>query len=42
MNEQEVSAADGLPVRGSRSWAEEKLYYLRRYLDIFSNGMKNK
>jgi three-Cys-motif partner protein len=42
MNEQEISSADGLPVRSSGSWAEEKLYYLRRYLDIFSNGMKNK
>lgn len=42
MNEQEISDADGLPVRSSGAWAEEKLYYLRRYLDIFSNGMKNK
>jgi three-Cys-motif partner protein len=42
MNEQEISAADGLPVRSSGAWAEEKLYFLRRYLDIFSNGMKNK
>ena len=42
MIEQEVSAVDGLPVRSSGAWAEEKLYYLRRYLDIFSNGMKKK
>lgn len=42
MNEQEISTVDGLPVRSSGAWAEEKLYYLRRYLDIFSNGMKNK
>jgi len=42
MSEREISAADGLPVRSSGAWAEEKLYYLRRYLDIFSNGMKNK
>lgn len=42
MNEQENSTVDGLRVRGSGAWAEEKLYYLRRYLDIFSQGMKNK
>jgi len=42
MTEQEISATDGLPVRSSGAWAEEKLYYLRRYLDIFSVGMKNK
>jgi three-Cys-motif partner protein len=42
MNEQEISAPDGLLVRSSGAWAEEKLYYLRRYLDIFSKGMKNK
>ncbi|HET9177541.1 MAG TPA: three-Cys-motif partner protein TcmP [Terriglobia bacterium] len=42
MNGQEISAADGLPVRSSGVWAEEKLYYLRRYMDIFSNGMKKK
>jgi len=42
MNEQEISATDGLLIRDSGAWAKEKLYYLRRYLDIFSNGMKNK
>jgi three-Cys-motif partner protein len=33
---------DGLPVRGSGIWAKEKLYYLERYLDIFSVGMQQK
>lgn len=42
MNEQEASATDGLPIRSSGTWAEEKFYYLRRYLDIFTEGMKNK
>jgi len=31
--------SDGLPVRKSGIWATEKLYYLERYLDIFSVGM---
>lgn len=31
--------SDGLPVRDSGIWAKEKLYYLERYLDIFSVGM---
>jgi three-Cys-motif partner protein len=31
--------SDGLPVRKSGIWATEKLYYLGRYLDIFSVGM---
>ncbi len=33
---------DGLPVRDSGVWAEDKLYYLERYLDIFSVGMQKK
>lgn len=33
---------DGLPVRDSGIWAKEKLYYLERYLDIFSVGMQKK
>jgi three-Cys-motif partner protein len=33
---------DGLPVRSSGIWAEDKLYYLERYLDIFSGGMHKK
>lgn len=33
---------DGLPVRDSGIWAKEKLYYLERYLDIFSVGMQQK
>lgn len=39
----QVSAGiDGLPVRDSGLWAKDKLYYLDRYLDIFSVGMKRK
>ncbi len=30
---------DGFTVRSSGIWAKEKLYYLERYLDIFSVGM---
>jgi three-Cys-motif partner protein len=42
MSEQTLFGKDGLPVRDSGSWAKEKLYYLGRYLKIFSVGMKNK
>lgn len=42
MTEKDTSDADGLPVRSSGAWVEEKLYYLRHYLDIFSVAMKNK
>ena len=42
MIEQDPLGADGLPVRSSGAWVEDKLYYLRRYLNIFSVGMKNK
>jgi three-Cys-motif partner protein len=42
MAEQEQSGSDGLVVRASGGWAREKLYYLERYLDIFSVGMKAK
>lgn len=34
--------SDGLPARDSGSWAQDKLIYLKRYLDIFTVGMKNK
>jgi three-Cys-motif partner protein len=33
---------DGLPVRIVRPWAKEKLHYLRRYIEIFTAGMKDK
>lgn len=36
------NGSDGLPARGSGFWAKEKLYYLERYLDIFSVGMHKK
>jgi three-Cys-motif partner protein len=42
MSEQGLFGKDGLAVRDSGSWAKEKLYYLGRYLKIFSVGMKNK
>jgi three-Cys-motif partner protein len=35
-------AGDGLPARKSGIWAKEKLYYLERYLDIFSVGMQKR
>lgn len=42
MMEEVLLGSDGLPVRDSGSWVEDKLYYLGRYLKIFSVGMKNK
>lgn len=42
MIDREPLGEDGLPVRDSGSWVEEKFYYLGRYLKIFSVGMKNK
>ncbi len=37
-----VAASDGLPAREVGLWSEEKLFYIDRYVDIFSTGMKNK
>lgn len=37
-----TSAIDGLVVRPSGVWIKQKYYYLKRYLDIFSKGMKNR
>jgi|SRR5271157_3719497 len=34
--------SDGLLIRDSGIWAKDKLYYLDRYLHIFSVGMQNK
>lgn len=42
MPEQDLLGNDGLIVRDSGSWVEDKLYYLGRYLKIFSVGMKKK
>ncbi len=42
MSEPEQLGSDRLPVRDSGVWAGEKLYYLERYLDIVSVGMKNR
>ena len=42
MTEQSLLGSDGLPVRDSGIWITEKLYYLGRYLKIFSIGMKKK
>jgi len=38
----ELLGSDGLPVRDSGAWAKEKLYYVERYLDIFSVGMQKR
>lgn len=38
----DVLGKDGLVIRDSGSWAEEKLYYLGRYLKIMSVGMSKK
>lgn len=37
-----VSTVDGLVVRPSGSWVRRKYFYLRRYADIFTTGMKRK
>ena len=36
-----VPASDGLPARVVHRWSDEKLFYLDRYMDIFTTGMKN-
>ena len=35
-----TTAADGLPARLVRDWSNEKLFYIERYIDIFTTGMK--
>ncbi len=35
-------AADGLIARESGEWASDKLFYVARYMDIFTGSMKNK
>lgn len=37
-----ISPQDGLPVRESGPWIIRKYHYLRRYLEIFSVGMRKK
>ncbi len=34
--------SDGLAVREVGRWTEEKLFYVRRYIEIFTTGMKVK
>lgn len=40
--ENALTGSDGLTIRSSGLWAEEKLYYLEHYLKIFSVGMHKK
>lgn len=37
-----IPADDGLVARASGVWAQDKLFFLGRYMDIFSTGMKSK
>lgn len=37
-----VAGSDGYAVRPVGSWSPEKLYYVRRYIDIFTTAMKTK
>jgi three-Cys-motif partner protein len=37
-----ASRSDGLPCRVSGVWAQEKLYYVGRYMAIVNGGMKNR
>ncbi len=38
----EVPVDDGLGARCVGSWSDDKLFYMRRYADIFGKGMKNR
>jgi three-Cys-motif partner protein len=40
--ENALTGSDGLTIRSSGIWTEEKLYYLEHYLDIFCVGMHKK
>jgi hypothetical protein len=42
MPDAEIIGSDGLVIRDSGLWVNDKLHYLNRYLKIFSVGMKNK
>ena len=42
MTDYSLSNLDGLPVRSSGGYAQEKLTYVAKYQDIFANGMKNR
>lgn len=35
-----VEASDGLPARQVHPWSDEKLFYVERFMDIFTSGMK--
>lgn len=37
-----VPASDGLPARCVGPWSADKLYYIRRYLELFSSAMREK
>ena len=37
-----VPASDGLPARVVHQWSDEKLFYVERYMDIFTSGMKQR
>ncbi len=37
-----VTASDGLPARVVHQWSDEKLFYVERYMDIFTTGMKRR
>ena len=39
---QKRAADDGLPMRCVGPWSQEKHYYLKRYIDIFTTGMRGK
>jgi three-Cys-motif partner protein len=42
VTDQPTIGSDGRVVRSSGIWARDKLYYLKRYLDIFSVGMRRR
>jgi three-Cys-motif partner protein len=42
MNDYLLPIADGLPVRESGEWVKEKLFFVKRYIDIFEVAMRGK
>lgn len=42
MSDDLIQADDGLPARASGDWAQEKLYYVAKLMEIFATGQKHR
>jgi three-Cys-motif partner protein len=42
MNDYLLPVSDGLPARNSGEWVKEKLFYVKRYIDVFEVAMRGK